>query len=299
LTEELSVRPIGLASVALTPTTVVGGNPVTGTATLECAAGPGPVTVDLSTTDAAVAAPIAATVVVPQGVKSETFNVATNPVLSKSSAMITGEASATTKSRRLNVVPAAAVSPNRLQFGSQAVGTTSAPLSATLRNDGVVPFVVNSIGLTGAYASWFAQTNNCPASLPAGASCTIAVTFTPAAVLSPGDAIPLELLWQAAPDFAAEPPLVVVVQLLDQDGQVVASLEQEPLGGRYPTSQWQPGELVRDRHGLAVPDSVAPGDYKLIVGLYRAADGQRLTTSSGPLSLRSTDTFVVSDIIVQ
>jgi len=184
LTEELSVRPIGLASVALTPTTVVGGNPVTGTATLECAAGPGPVTVDLSTTDAAVAAPIAATVVVPQGVKSETFNVATNPVLSKSSAMITGEASATTKSRRLNVVPAAAVSPNRLQFGSQAVGTTSAPLSATLRNDGVVPFVVNSIGLTGAYASWFAQTNNCPASLPAGASCTIAVTFTPAAVLS-------------------------------------------------------------------------------------------------------------------
>jgi hypothetical protein len=184
LTEELSVRPIGLASVALTPTTVVGGNPVTGTATLECAAGPGPVLVDLSTTDAAVAAPLAATVFVPQGLKSETFTVATDPVLSKSSAMITGEASTTTKSRRLNVVPAAAVSPARLQFGSQEVGTTSATLSATLRNDGVVPFVVNSIGLTGAYASWFAQTNNCPASLPAGASCTIVVTFTPAAGLS-------------------------------------------------------------------------------------------------------------------
>ncbi|MFZ2359697.1 MAG: hypothetical protein WA040_10175, partial [Anaerolineae bacterium] len=121
---------------------------------------------------------------------------------------------------------------------------------------------------------------------------------TPAAVVSPGDAIPLELLWQAASDFVAE-PLVVVVQLLDRDGQVAASLEEEPLQGRYPTSQWQPGELARDRHTLRLPDDLAPGTYRLIVGLYRATDGERLMTSGGPFGLRSEDAFVVREIIVQ
>jgi uncharacterized membrane protein len=121
---------------------------------------------------------------------------------------------------------------------------------------------------------------------------------TPAAVISPGDAIPVELLWQAAPDFIAE-PLVVVVQLLNQDGQVAASLEEEPLAGRYPTSQWRPGELVRDRHVLPVPDDLAPGSYSLIVGLYRATDGQRLEASSGPFGWHSTDAFLVREIIAQ
>ena len=184
LIQPLTVRPIGLTSLTLSPTTVVGGHTSTGTATLECVAGPGPVSVNLSTSNDAVAAPIAPSVVVPQGLKSESFTVATSPVLSRSSAMITGEAGTTTKSRRLSVVPAAAVSPSSLKFGSVTVGQTSAALIATLRNDGVVPLAVSGISVTGTYASWFAQTNNCPANLPAGASCAISVTFAPQAALS-------------------------------------------------------------------------------------------------------------------
>lgn len=180
----LTIRPMGISTVKLSPTTVVGGQNATGTATLECAAGPGPVTVDLSTNNAAVASPVAPTVVVPQALKSQTFTVATNPVLSKSSAMIAGEAGKTTKSLRLNIVPAAAVSPTRLAFGGVAVGQTSGTMVATLRNDGVVSFAVNGISLTGSYASWYSQTNNCPASLAAGASCTISVGFTPQAALT-------------------------------------------------------------------------------------------------------------------
>jgi uncharacterized membrane protein len=121
---------------------------------------------------------------------------------------------------------------------------------------------------------------------------------TPVTVVPPGAGVPVDLLWQAAPDFQGE-PLVVVIQLLDQDGQVAASLEAQPLDGRYPTTQWQPGELVRDRHRLPLPDDLAPGTYSLIVGLYRAAEGQRLMTGGGPLGWRSTDVLVVSEIIVQ
>jgi hypothetical protein len=61
------------------------------------------------------------------------------------------------------------------------VGTTSGVRNAILTNNGSVAFPVNSISITGTYASWFAQTNNCPANLAAGASCTIGVRFAPLA----------------------------------------------------------------------------------------------------------------------
>ncbi len=121
---------------------------------------------------------------------------------------------------------------------------------------------------------------------------------SPAAVISPGDAVPVDLLWQAAPDFAGE-PLVVVVQLLDKDSQVVASLEAEPLSGRYPTTQWQSGDLVRDRHVVTVPDTVSAGTYRLIVGLYRAADGQRLPAAGGLLEPTQRNAITVREIIVR
>ncbi len=105
---------------------------------------------------------------------------------------------------------------------------------------------------------------------------------SPASVLSPGDQLPVELLWQAG-DAPGE-PLVVVVQLLDRNGSVAAGLEEEPLRGRYPTQDWQKGDLVRDRHTLGLPPDVQPGDYRLIVGVYRAADRTRLPALQGLFS---------------
>jgi hypothetical protein len=184
LTQDLTVRPIGLTSVRLTPTKVVGSQPATGKATLECDAAPGPITVDLSSDNAGVAYPVAASVVVPQGLKSADFDVATNTVLAKSSATIAGTANGIAKSKKLTVNVAAAVSPTRLGFGNQNVGTTSGPLNATLTNTGAVPISITGVSLTGTGASWFAQTNDCPASLASGASCTISVTFTPLSAAS-------------------------------------------------------------------------------------------------------------------
>lgn len=139
---------------------------------------------DLSSNNAGAAYPVATSVVVPQGLKSASFDVVTNPVQAKSYATIAGTANGTTKSKKLTVNVATAVSPTSLKFGSVPVGTTSAPLNATLTNKGAVAISVNGISLTGSSAPWFAQTNNCPASLSPGTSCTIAVTFTPQAALS-------------------------------------------------------------------------------------------------------------------
>ncbi len=72
---------------------------------------------------------------------------------------------------------AAAVSPTSLAFASQTVGTTSAAQTLTLTNFSAAALSISSIAASGP----FAETNNCGASLAAGASCQIAVTFAPTA----------------------------------------------------------------------------------------------------------------------
>ena len=118
---------------------------------------------------------------------------------------------------------------------------------------------------------------------------------SPATTVAPGGQVPVELLWQAAE--APGEPLVVVVQLQDAAGRVVAGLEAQPLDGRYPTQDWAAGELVRDRHTLSLPADLAPGAYRLIVGVYRAADRTRLETKNGLFD--KSDHWVVTTVEVK
>jgi hypothetical protein len=69
-----------------------------------------------------------------------------------------------------------AVSPTSIAFGNQAVGTTSAMHRVTLKNGQTSAITITSISTN---LADYAETNNCPASLKAGASCGISVTFTP------------------------------------------------------------------------------------------------------------------------
>jgi hypothetical protein len=177
----LTLRPIGMSTVTATPTSVVGSHPTVGKAQLECRAGPGPITVELASSDPSVAVPVAASVVVPQGSQSANFAVATNAVTVKSTVQISGTANGISKSKTLKVLPAASVSPTSLKFGNQVVGTASASLSTTLTNKGTQSFAVTGIGVTGSNAPHYVQSNNCPANLGAGASCAIGVTFSPTA----------------------------------------------------------------------------------------------------------------------
>jgi hypothetical protein len=63
-------------------------------------------------------------------------------------------------------------------------GTTSAAQSVTLSNTGNAALSISGISITGSNAGSFAETNTCGASLAVNASCSIAVTFSPAAVAS-------------------------------------------------------------------------------------------------------------------
>jgi hypothetical protein len=80
-----------------------------------------------------------------------------------------------------NSSPTAAFSPAGLTFTSEYVGMKSATQMIQLVNNGTASLDITNISIGGADSGDFAETNNCPASLPAGSSCTIDVTFTPSA----------------------------------------------------------------------------------------------------------------------
>ena len=71
--------------------------------------------------------------------------------------------------------PVAALSTASLLFGLQLVGTRSAAQTATLTNTGTTTLTISSIAASGD----FVAKDNCGSSLPAGASCTIRVAFSP------------------------------------------------------------------------------------------------------------------------
>jgi hypothetical protein len=78
----------------------------------------------------------------------------------------------------------ATLAPSTLSFGSVNVGTTTTAQILTLSNTGSVVLNISGITIVGANPSDFAETTTCGATLAAGATCTISVTFTPASAAS-------------------------------------------------------------------------------------------------------------------
>ena len=73
------------------------------------------------------------------------------------------------------------VTPASMSFAPESVGTTSAPQTVTLANQGTTAIAITSIGVTGANAGDFVATPACGQSLPAGKSCVVQVAFAPSA----------------------------------------------------------------------------------------------------------------------
>jgi hypothetical protein len=75
--------------------------------------------------------------------------------------------------------PALQITPTAVTFPPQAVDTVSPPQVITLTSTGSTQVQISDIYISGID---FADTHNCGANLPAGASCSISITCKPATV---------------------------------------------------------------------------------------------------------------------
>lgn len=89
-----------------------------------------------------------------------------------------------------------------------------------------------------------------------------------------GTNLPVTLSWRCleSPDR----DYTIFLHLVGPDGTPRAQADGEPQGGSLPTSFWEPGESVPDNRTLILPNTVMPGQYRLVLGMYRLDTGQRL-----------------------
>lgn len=97
----------------------------------------------------------------------------------------------------------------------------------------------------------------------------------------PGEELRLSLYWEAL--CPLEATYHTFVHLVDAGGQKIAQSDRQPGGVYYPTSQWRPGERLRDEHRLAIPRETPPGLYQWLVGMYALTDTGELEPLGEPV----------------
>jgi hypothetical protein len=100
--------------------------------------------------------------------------------------------------------------------------------------------------------------------------------------VSPDNPPLVTLVWQAALPQNAEIAYTIFVQLLDEEGRLLAQSDSQPANGTRPTTGWASGEFIVDPHTLHFNITGYEGTAVLIAGFYDANDRfRRVLTADG------------------
>ncbi len=97
--------------------------------------------------------------------------------------------------------------------------------------------------------------------------------------LAPGVPLRIALYWHA--ERHVERNLKVFVHLFERTEpmsaqSLVAQSDVIPVNWTFPTTEWQPGDYIRDVHLIPLDQELPRGDYRLVVGMYDELTGERL-----------------------
>jgi len=107
-----------------------------------------------------------------------------------------------------------------------------------------------------------------------------------------GSTLHVTLYWQ--PTRTPKGDYAVTVRVVDSEGQAwVERQNRHPVGGTYPTRQWQPGQVVADYYRLALPPYLPSGTYRVYVSIGEPFGDVGLRAASG------SDRLGVLDVAVQ
>ena len=105
-----------------------------------------------------------------------------------------------------------------------------------------------------------------------------------------------QIYWQAIKPVDGN--YTIFVQLLDSNNQFITSFDTQPLQGNYPTSLWQPGEMVVQGVDLTLPEQLPAGTYRLVTGMYNLDTGQRLTAADKRGNPLADNMVTLSNVII-
>lgn len=118
--------------------------------------------------------------------------------------------------------------------------------------------------------------------------------FDPPQLDRAGATVQLRTLWSKRSE--GNEAYTQFYHVLDEAGRLVAQQDQLHTKGRYPTSVWSIGEVVPETVQIALPRGLAPGAYKIALGLYDSSTGERLPILSSSLPF-SQNSVVISSFV--
>lgn len=130
--QSLTVEPIGVQSVSVKPSKIVGCMNATGTVTLQAPATPGPITVNLASSNSSVANPTVSSITIAAGSKTGTFSITTTPVTAATKVVLSAASNGTSK--KTVTVTIEPISVQSFTFSPNPVtGGSTADLTVTLQ----------------------------------------------------------------------------------------------------------------------------------------------------------------------
>jgi hypothetical protein len=96
----------------------------------------------------------------------------------------------------------------------------------------------------------------------------------PRVTAKPGEPITVRLYWRCQRRMDSD--YTVFMHLLQEDETILTQSDGQPLEGFYPTSYWDPDEVIEDSRLIAIPEGAPPGQYVLTAGMYLLETGARL-----------------------
>ncbi len=188
---------------------------------------------------------------------------------------------------------------NPAQWGTEDTGRTHVALVITQRvASGEYAFAVRTEGTDG-WAARFGKaavrqtrkpglspsevTISHPLDLVLGEHIRLLGYDLEATAYHPGDTVNLTLYWLA--DEPVNRRYKVFTHLLGETYNPAAGnflwgqQDNEPVGGKRPTTLWLPGEVIVDRYAIPLSAQAPPGRYQIEVGMYEGASGERLIVS--------------------
>lgn len=114
--------------------------------------------------------------------------------------------------------------------------------------------------------------------------------------IEPGDSLALTLFWQRNGPVAQD--YHVFIHIVDDKDQIVAQFDSPPIAQDYPTHTWEDNLLLPDPYRVEIGPDVAPGSYRLVVGMYEWPSLVRLSAFKPDGSRWANDLILLSEVTI-
>jgi len=113
----------------------------------------------------------------------------------------------------------------------------------------------------------------------------------------PGETLGVTLYWLSLREMGED--YTVFVHLVEEGGtRLVGQHDGQPVHNFTPTTRWEPGEIVVDRHEFTIEPDTPPGQYRIFVGMYLPSTMRRLEILDTKMNL-SDNAILLTRVRVQ